>query len=226
MKTELYPTLDITYPKNPSRLWAVPLLIVFKIIAILPAEVFLGLVSIVILILSVINAAYVLLTGRYWLVAWDFNLTIAHYYVRIHSFLYGLTDKYPLFTKGWEQVFKLEFNRPTTSNRFFAFPLIGLVVRIILMIPFMVFAQLVNYAAALAVFLVAWFFVLFKGRYPETAYELAQDSIRLTLSTFFYLSGMSDNYPSFKISMNHKNLKILALVLAVLMMIGSNLGKK
>lgn len=214
--TSLYPEIKIDRIKNPSKLYAIPLLGFFiKLIMIIPVGIELWFLSIIQFFMSILNACNIFFRGRYWKTAYEINLGIMQLETNVSFFLFGLTDTYPGFSlKTTTYHMTIDFNK--SPNRFFATPLLGVIIRSILLIPYFVYRQIVSLAAFLAV-IVSWIFVLFKGSYPETTYEIVRDSVRVDQAVTMYFLGMSDSYPSWWISLNHKTLKIILLVIAAVL---------
>lgn len=104
---------------------------------------------------------------------------------------------------------------PEHPNRLFAIPIFGGIARGILLIPYLIYATVMLYGAIYGSF-AASLVILFKGTYPESFYEMERDSVRLLESTVLYLSGLSDTYPSWWISMNHKTTKIILIIIGIL----------
>jgi hypothetical protein len=81
-------------------------------------------------------------------------------------------------------------------NRFYAIPVVGYAVKIVMLIPYII----VMYVVALIVGLlqlVAWIPVLTTGQYPEWNRNLAEGFIRYTKRSASFLFGLTDRYPSF-----------------------------
>src|SRR5258708_11460035 len=171
-------------------------------------------------ILQLINPFVVLATGVYWKTAYDILVMEARYTTKITFFVYGLTDKYPGFNFNAEG-FTLDLPYPKTVNKLYAVPLVGLLIRAILMIPFSIFSSVIANGAAVGIFLAGWVPVLFNGRYAESLHEIGKDTVRLQLTSAMYFSGLEDRYPSFLISMNHKNIKILLIIIGILLTLNS-----
>lgn len=94
----------------------------------------------------------------------------------------------------------LEINRNTTANRFYAFPLIGFLVKIIMLIPVGIWLILVGIAVVVINMIVNPFVVLFTGKYWQTAYGLTIGYMRLNTKVLAYIYGLTDKYPYFKFS--------------------------
>jgi hypothetical protein len=176
---------------------------------------FLGIAFVILLF---INWFVVLFTGEYWDTAYTFFLGVMRFSTKITLFLYGITDKYPGFDLDSNGIFELDIQKPKSPSRWLAIPFIGFFVRLILLIPYYIFTSVMERGAGVGVF-ISWFAVLFKNLYPESLYEFERDSVRVSLATSTYLSGLSDKYPSFYISMNHKNIKIALIIAGALLVI-------
>jgi len=213
----MYPFVSVSRIKNPSRLYAIPFIgFMIKIIMLIPVvvEVFcLGIAAIVILL---INSFIVLFTGKYWKVAYDLNLALLRMSVKINFFIVGITNTYPGFSLTIEDDFSVEIPYNKTPNRFFAIPILGGLARIILLIPYIIYQSLINNASNVA-FFVSWIPVLFTGIFPESSFEIMRDNVRLGQATTAYFMGLSDTYPSFWISMHHKKIKIVFIILGIVL---------
>lgn len=220
-----YPKIEIPRNSNPNRLYAIPLFgLLAKFILLIPVFIEIWALMIVTSVLvMLINPFAVLFTGKYIKVAYDLATGIMRLGARTNFYINGITDKYPGFSISTTP-FTWNLAYPATSNRLFAIPLLGFLIRVIIMIPFSIFAQIIGYAANLAVFfIITPLSVLIKGYYPETAHELTVDSVRLSNASMAYIFGISDKYPSFKISWNHKAIKIVLIIISILVML-SNFG--
>lgn len=218
-----YPQIEIERNVNPNRLYAFPLLgILIKIIMVIPVFLELWVLFIAIEVLVfLINPFVVLITGKYLKTAFDLAAGVLRLRTKVGFYLYGVTDKYPGFSIS-ATPFTWNLTYPASSNRLFAIPLLGILIRIILIIPFAIFSQIISYATVLAVFfIVTPLSVLIKGYYPETAHELAVDTNRLDNAMTVYMFGLSDKYPSFKMSWNHKTMKIILVIIGVLVLLGN-----
>ena len=107
---------------------------------------------------------------------------------------------------------------PERPSRVLAIPILGIVIRYILTIPFVIWLVVVEYAAIIGAW-VSTIPVLFKGQYPESVYEIVSDFTRLHAAYTLYYSGFTEEYPSFAISWNHKAIKVTLIALGVLMLL-------
>ena len=92
--------LEVPYPAESSRLLAaitIPFMI-GKLILLIPAVIVLYVLGIVAFVIFVISQWAVLFTGRYPQGMHQFMVGFLRWGVRVQSYLYGLTDKYPPFS--------------------------------------------------------------------------------------------------------------------------------
>lgn len=213
----IYPEITVVRPLAPNRMWAIPFLGgVAKIIILIPVFVEIFFLTIANFFVTIVNSFIVLFTGNYWKTAYDLALGLMRLTVRVTFFFQGLTDKYPGFSLDNGENAGVEMAYPEHPNRLWALPFLGIVAKVVILIPFLIWEGLVRSAANLAL-LGSSLAVFVKGYYPESTFELARDSTRLNLASGFFLLGISDKYPSFSISWNHKAIKIVLLALSVLL---------
>lgn len=218
--TKVYPEVHIDHVKDPNKLYAIPFVGIFvKLILLIPVLLLIMVLGIACYVLSVINSFYVLFSDHYWKPSYDLNLIFLRYNTKMIFYLTGLTDKYPGFDMKSNDSSMVNIAMPESPNKFFAIPLLGFFLRVILLIPFSIFNSIISNASRIGLIVYAWWSVLLKGVYPEAIYELTKDAQRLSLGQMSYMVGLSDNYPSFKISWNHKNLKIALIVAAIILSI-------
>lgn len=215
----MYPELIIQNNQHPNRLLAIPFIgFIIRVILIIPPAIvslFLGLIYFVLLL---ITPFVILFTGKYWETAYKYSLMYIRYAIKIGLYIYGLTDKYPGFSLDESGIFTLRYDKPEKPSRFLAFPVLGFFIRMILLIPYFIYVEVLGRGAFIGL-ICSWFIILFTGRYPESLYEFFRDTFRVSNASFVYLSYLSDTYPSFRISMNHKVIKIILLVLGALVLL-------
>ncbi|HEX6511643.1 MAG TPA: DUF4389 domain-containing protein, partial [Chloroflexota bacterium] len=85
---------------------------------------------------------------------------------------------------------------PPHSNRFWAVPVLGLAVKLLILIPHIVVLYVLQ-IVAVAVTLVLWIPVLFGGRYPDWGYQLVGGTVRWSTRVLAYIDGLTDRYPPF-----------------------------
>lgn len=210
--TNLYPHLTVKVNQNPNRFYAFPVLgIVVKLVMLIPVFIESFFLSFAFLFFLIANPFVVLFTGNYWAAAYDFFLGMMRFYTKIYLFILGLSDEYPGFNLKENSRFELTIAKPANPNKWLAFPFFGFVIRIILLIPYQIYSQVLRNGSFIAMVL-SWFAVLFKDKIPESLYEFEKDSLRVALANTSYVIGLSDKYPSFTISMNHQTVKILLII--------------
>lgn len=141
----LYPTLAISHIQNPNRFYAVPLLGGFiKVIMLIPVWLEAMVLALAYFFVSIINSLVVLLTGKYWEFAYRFNLGLMRFGSKIYFFFWGLTNAYPGFNLSTNSQFILDIAKPDKPSRVLAFPILGGVIRIVLLIPYLTLYLLCN----------------------------------------------------------------------------------
>lgn len=216
-KKNVYPHFVVENNTTPNRLYAFPLLgFIVKIILLLPVTIEMLVLSLYAFVLFMVNCLVILFTGKYWDYAYNLFIGLMRLEGKMQLFLFGLTDKYPGFGLDTNGLFTLEIAKPEKPNRWFAFPFLGLLARMILMIPYFIYSTVLSRGSGIAMFF-SWFIVLFKGKFPESLYEFERDTLRVAFASSSYLLGFSDEYPSFYISMHHQTVKILLIVAGALL---------
>lgn len=181
---------------------------------LIPVYIWLFLLAIAFGLMTIINSFIVLFTGHYWKSAYEISVYFIRMNLKISFFFYGLTNTYPGFSSQTTD-FTVEIPYPKNPNRAFAFPIVGGIARGILLIPYYIYSSVIQNAGNIGA-LAASFVVLFRGTYPESFYEIARDGIRTGMAASMYTIGLSDEYPSWWISMHHKTTKIILIVFSVL----------
>lgn len=213
----IYPILSIEKIKAPNRYWATPFLGgIAKIIILIPIFVEIAVLFIYIFLLQIINSFYVLFGRKYWQYCFDAICGVLVLIVKTTFFFEGLSDKYPGFNLKLNGDFDLKFTYPLKPGAFFAIPILGGIARGILLIPFAIYSQVISNGAKVGV-VGSSVPVLLNGRYPDSTFELARDAQRLSLSAMAYFAGISDKYPSFKISMNNQTIKIFLIIVGTIL---------
>lgn len=211
-----YPILKIDHIQNPNRFFAFPLLGGFvKIILLIPVGIELAILFTGQFFVTIINSFYVLFTRKYWSGAYQYSLGVMRLTAKTTFYFNGLTNSYPGFDFNLKD-FTLDIPQPASPNRLYAIPFLGIMIRFILLIPYLLWNQILGSASNIGI-AISSFWVLIRGRYPESTYELARDSFRVSQGSSAYLLGLSDTYPSFYISFNHKNIKIALIIIGLVL---------
>ncbi|MFL5943819.1 MAG: DUF4389 domain-containing protein, partial [Gaiellaceae bacterium] len=129
---------------------------------------------------------------RWW---FDWNLNLARFENRVISYLLLLRDEYP--STDEEQSVRLDFPYPDARNGLNRWlPL----VKWLLAIPHYVVLVFLSIAAFVCV-IVAWFAILFTGRYPRGIFDFVEGVIRWWNRVAAYAFVLvTDRYPPFSLS--------------------------
>lgn len=202
--SESYPArLEIDYPEQLNRLttllrviWVLPILIVLifvsgSVIATIVTGSSGGLaagLSVATALMIVFRQVY----PRWW---FDFARELTRFSSRVAAYVVLLTDKYPSTVD--EQSVHLEIDYPDVEqdlNRWL--PL----VKWLLAIPHYIVLFFLGILAVIAV-VVAWFAILFTGRYPKGLFDFVVGVGRwgLRVQAYSFLL-VTDRYPPFRLS--------------------------
>ncbi|MGD8731993.1 MAG: DUF4389 domain-containing protein [Anaerolineales bacterium] len=213
----MYPArLEIDYPEKLDRwttffriIWIIPILIILGLVSgageTVTYTVFLNEAGEVVnrtrdtaggLISGIMAATLLMILFRERYPRWwfDFQRELARFSARVAAYGVLLTDQYPSTVE--EQSVHLEIDYPEVKqdlNRWL--PLI----KWFLAIPhYIVLAFL--YVAALFVVIIAWFAILFTGKYPQSLFDFVVGVARWTLRVQAYAFLLvTDKYPPFSL---------------------------
>ena len=129
---------------------------------------------------------------RWW---FDFNLQLARFSTRVLSYLALMSDRYPSTDDEQSVHLDLDYpNVPEDLNRWL--PL----VKWLLAVPHHVALLFLGVTAAIGV-VVAWFSVLFTGRYPRAIFGFVEGVLRWALRVDAYAFLLvTDRYPPFSLA--------------------------
>ena len=213
---EPYPArLDIDYPEKLNRvttlfrlIWAIPVLIILSLLSASASETvtvitdtgetvsqvtrtgagITGGLFVATMLMIVFRQRY----PRWW---FDFARELSRFGARVGAYLALLTDRYPSTVE--EQSVHLEIDYPDVEsdlNRWL--PL----VKWLLAIPHYIVLAVLLVAAIVAV-VIAWFAILFTGRYPRGLFDFVVGVGRWSLRVQAYaLLLVTDRYPRFSLS--------------------------
>ena len=209
IKTKPYPaTLTIDYPSKLNR-WTT----LFRLILALPILVILAILTAtggeytkeasqemsqngggIIAGLFAATALMILFRQRYPRWWFDFNLELNRFYTRVEAYLLFLTDTYPSTVDKQSVHLNIEYpNVKKDLKRWM--PL----VKWFLAIPHYVVLLILSVGAIFATIL-AWFAILFTGRYPKDLFDFVVGVNRwsLRVSAYAFLL-VTDQYPPFSL---------------------------
>jgi Domain of unknown function (DUF4389) len=194
-------TFDVDYPDRELNRWTTA----FRLILAIPVVVVIALLSaragphfgiagptLALFLPTVLVLVFRRKYPRWW---FDFSLGLLRFDTRVTSYLFLLRDEYPSVDD--EQAIHLDVPYPDTTrdlNRWL--PL----VKWFLAIPHYVVLFFL-YIAAIAVGIVAWFAILFTGRYPRGLFGFVVGVLRWDLRVMAYAFLLAtDRYPPFRLS--------------------------
>jgi len=189
---DAYPVnLEVTSPSQVAR-WR-PLI---NWLLIIPHYIWLMLLAIAALLVAVLSWFSIVFTGSQPESWGAFVLGVMRYQWRVFAFLYAWTEDYPSFSlqPGYNDPHDfpavLSSTPDATRNR------ITVLFRAIMIIPQYLVLYFVGIAAGVVLFL-AWFAVLFTGRWPEGMRRFCINYYRWYLRAEAYYLLVTDIYPPF-----------------------------
>jgi len=141
--------------------------------------------------ISVVAWFAIVFTGRYPRGLWNLARMYMGWRANVMAYAALLRDEYPPFGEGPYPV-TFEVDYPEQSNRW------SVALRLILVIPQVIVLFFVLLAWLVSA-VIAWFAILFTGRYPEGLYTFGVGVQRWTLRVQAYLFLMRDEYPPFSL---------------------------
>ena len=182
-----YPLVfDVEYPERLSR-W----LIFVKWLLAIPHLIILYALIAVAEIITVIAWFAILFTGRYPKGMFDFVVGIYRWQHNVTAYIVLLRDEYPPFSLSAGQypvTYDVEY--PERLSRLLIF------FKWLLVIPNLIVLALVGIAYYVTL-IIAWFAILFTGRYPEGLFRFAVGTIRWSARVNAYVLLLRDEYPPF-----------------------------
>lgn len=177
---------DVAYPERLSRL-----LIFVKWLLVIPHMIVLAVLGIALSITSLLAFFAILFTGRYPRGLWEFGIGIFRWQANVSAYYMLQRDEYPPFS-GAPGAYPVQFDiaYPERLSRLLIF------VKWLLIIP----AVFVYYFVLLALFVVefiAFFAILFTGRFPRGMFDFATGAMRWGNRINLYANLFTDAYPPF-----------------------------
>jgi hypothetical protein len=178
--------LNVDYPEKLSRLTTF-----FRLVTIIPIAIVLGLASSGLAGATALMIVFRRRYPRWW---FDFARELTRFSMRVGAYAVLLTDRYPSTVD--EQSVHIELDYPDAErdlNRWL--PL----VKWFLAIPHYIVLFVLAIVAFLAL-IVAWFAILFTGRYPRPIFDYVVGLMRWGLRVNAYVALLvTDRYPPFSL---------------------------
>jgi len=180
---------DVEYPERLSRL-----LIFFKGLLAIPHLIILYALMAVAGAVTVVAWFAILFTGRYPKGLFDFVVGINRWQNNVDAYVLLLRDEYPPFSLSAGQypvTFDIEY--PERLSRLLIFVKWLLIIPHLIVVLFLV----IVYGITLVI---AWFAILFTGRYPKGMFDFAVGLLRWGARINAYYMLMRDDYPPFSLA--------------------------
>jgi hypothetical protein len=197
-----YPvSFEVEYPEQLDRLSTA-----FRIILYIPVAIFLALIggqaanygdfddarAISLgggggIVLAIWAAVIVRQYVPHWM--FDFQVALMRFEARAAGYLALLTDRFPAFEGEYPINFDVRY--PERLNRWKV-----AIWKIITSIPHIIILIFL-YLAAIVVVVIAWFAILFTGRYPQGLHTFVAGVFRWSLRVQAYIFSLTDEYPPF-----------------------------
>ena len=134
----------------------------------------------------------VLLRGRP--VRWLFDVIVAiqRFSLRALSYFFLLTDRYPPFEGEWPLRYEVDYPERLSRWRL-------VIWKTATVIPHLIVLGFV-FLGVMAVVFLAWFAVLFTGRYPQGLHSFVSGWLRWYARVWAYWISLTDEFPSFSLS--------------------------
>lgn len=188
-----YPA-DVTYAQGGLERNRIT--VFFRGLLIIPIYVMVAIFGIGFEITSLIAWFAILFTGRYPDGMYSFGVSYMRLTANFYAYAHYITDEYPPWTgndaKATAYPVQYSIVYPGQSNRVTVF------FRGLLAIPAVIFGLVVAIGSYICA-LLAWFAILFTGRYPEGLLSFNQNAIRCYMRIHSYYWFMTDEYPPFSL---------------------------
>lgn len=147
-------------------------------------------------ILKIIAFFAVLILGKYPKQMFDFHLDVMKWGLRLTARIYNLSDGYPAFgVKASDEKTTLDVEYPEKISRLL------LVLRILFGVIYVGiphgFILFFRSIATFVLMFLAWWVVLFTGKYPLSFHEFNTGTVRWSTRINLYMGFMTDAYPPF-----------------------------
>jgi hypothetical protein len=159
----------------------------------IPHYIVLALLGIGAFVVIIISFFAVIITGRYPEALWDYMVGVFRWQLRVHAYVFLLTDRYPPFSLDDDPAYPVRLEVPYPDDGVARWRPI---VTWLLIIPYAIVAALLYYLAAIIAF-VALFVILFTTKYPEGMFTIVLNSLRYQARSGLYGYWMVTKYPPF-----------------------------
>lgn len=180
---------DVEYPERLSR-WK----IFVKWLLAIPHFIVLYILGLVAYLLTVVAWFAILFSGRYPQALFNFVVGVLRWSANVNAYILLMRDEYPPFTmETGRYPVTLEVDYPERLSRWLIF------VKWLFVIPNIIVLMVLVLAYEITL-LIAWFAILFTGRYPKGLFSFGVGVMRWNLRVTAYMYLLRDEYPPFSLS--------------------------
>ena len=156
--------MTIAPDEGQNRLWGIPFVgLTIRAILVIPQAIVLWLLAILAGLSTLVSWIPILVNGRQAAFVYTFTGGYLRLGTRVGSYILLMTGRYPPFGPGGEHTINLTFDETEEQNRLWGIPLIGLMVRWILLIPHFIVLFFIGIVLGF-ISLITWIPVLVNGR--------------------------------------------------------------
>jgi hypothetical protein len=198
-----YP-IQVSYEPQASysKLYAVPIVgYVIRSVMLIPHFIALMVVGLVNMAIHLAAWVPVLTSGQYPQWAFNWSTGLIRWTTRVSAYFFGLTDAYPPFSLTGDDSYpvKVTFEYPANPGKLYAIPVVGLLIREVLLIPHLIALWVLGMVVNVLQ-LVLWIPVITSGQYPEIGWSVVGGLLRWYARIAGYFYGLTDQYPPFQLS--------------------------
>jgi len=191
-------TLWAEKPEAPSRLMAVLLILLVKLILAIPHFVVLFFYQIAAGIMAWIGYWIVLFTGQLPAGFHDFILGSLRWSWRLTAWIYGIADDYPPFApEGNGYPADVDCLPNESPNRWLAVARLLYVPILVMLIPHIIVLFFLGILAFFVLLITPWA-VIFTGGYPDFSFEILTGVTRWQHRVNCFTFGLVEQYPPFR----------------------------
>jgi Domain of unknown function (DUF4389) len=165
----------------------------FRAIVAIPWEIVASLWGLAAYVVTFIAWFALLFTGRYPQGMYDFNAKYLRMYTRVNGFYLLATDAWPPFHGDPDDAYPVRVGIAPPKAEYSR---LKVLFRIIIGIPVYLLA-LIQGLIAFVIAIVAWFAILFTGRFSEGLYNPLRGALAYTTRAGSYFLLMTEDYPPF-----------------------------
>jgi uncharacterized protein DUF4389 len=194
--------IHVTVPRDggQNRLWGIPFLgIGVRGILLIPVVIELFFLFLAVWILVLVSWIPVLFQGRQ--APFITQLSGGALRLSLRSSLYALlaTGSYPWFGIANDHPITVTFDEYEPQNRLWGIPVLGILARVILLIPHVIVLWVLGFISAVLV-LVSWIPVLVNGRQADGIVDFVAGVYRWSVRVAAYALLLTGTYPPFRLS--------------------------